>query len=108
MWLSKILNLCVCLVKPRRTRKEELQEAARQKAAAALAQKNRLYGGQNTEGRKPVGPRRARGTSIPKPTAVQGAQQEARKTTVKPAPVSAASKPLEGEYRGNLSQLQLL
>jgi len=88
----------VLRVKPRRTRKEELQEAARQKAAAALARKNRLYGGQNTEGRKPLAPRRSRGVSLSKPTTVQSSEQDGKKTAVKPA-APAASNPLEGELQ---------
>ncbi|KAJ7362099.1 Kinesin-like protein kif19 [Desmophyllum pertusum] len=94
---SKVLR-----VKPRRTRKEELQEAARQKVAAALAQsntRNRVYGGgQGTEGRKAGGPRRSRGTGIPRPAPVQGTEHEGGKTTVKPA-MSAASNPQDGELQ---------
>ena len=89
----------VCLVKPRRTRKEELQEAARQRVAATLAKsnaRNRLYGGQSSEGRKAGGPRRPRGTSTSKPTPVQGIEHEGAKTTVKPA--TTASNMQEGKY----------
>lgn len=84
------------LVKPRRTRKEELQEAARQKAAAALAQRNRLYAGQHTDVRKHVVSRRSRGSSLSKTTTTQNTDQERRKTVVKAAG-SAASNPLEGQ-----------
>ncbi len=90
----------VCLVKPRRTRKEELQEAARQRVAAALAQsntRNRVYGGQATEGRKAGGPRRSKGTINSKPTPVKGIEHEGGKTTVKPAS-SAASNLQDGKY----------
>lgn len=90
----------VCLVKPRLTRKEELQEAARQKVAATLAQsnvRNRVYGGQSTEGRKAGGPRRSRGTSTSKPAPVQGMELEGANTTVKP-PAFAASNQQEGRY----------
>lgn len=86
----------IFLVKPRRTRKEELQEAARQKAAAALAQRNRLYGGQHTDVRKHVVSRRSRGSSLSKTTTTQNTDQERRKTVVKAAG-SAASNPLEGQ-----------
>ena len=83
-------------VKPRRTRKEELQEAARQRAAAALAQRNRLYGGQHTDARKHVVSRRSRGSSLSKTTTTQSTDQERRKTVVKAAG-SAASNPVEGQ-----------
>lgn len=89
---SKVLR-----VKPRLTRKEELQEAARQKVAATLAQsnvRNRVYGGQSTEGRKAGGPRRSRGTSTSKPAPVQGMELEGANTTVKP-PAFAASNQQE-------------
>ena len=89
----------VCLVKPRMTRKEELQEAARQKVAATLAQsnvRNRLYGGQSTEGRKVSRPRRPRETSTSKPAPVKGIEFEGAKTMVKPA-TSAASDQQEGK-----------
>jgi len=88
-------------VKPRLTRKQELQEAARQKVAAVLAQsnvRNRVYGGQSTGGRKAGGPPRSRGTSTSKPTPVQGIEHEGAKTTVKPA-TSAASNLQEGELQ---------
>lgn len=85
-------------VKPRRTRKEELQEAARQKAAAALAYRNRLYGGQNTEGRKPVGPRRSRGSSLTKPQSKPGAEQDGKKAAMKPT-LTSASNLQEGELQ---------
>ena len=81
------------------TRKEELQEAARQKVAATLAQsnvRNRLYGGQSTEGRKASRPRRPRGTSTSKPAPVKGVEFEGAKTMVKPA-TSAASDQQEGK-----------
>ncbi len=87
-------------MKPRRTRKEELQEAARQRVAAALAQsnsRNRVYGGQATEGRKAGGPRRSKGTINSKPTPVKGIEHEGGKTTVKPAS-SAASNLQDGKY----------
>ena len=100
---------CPGLVKPRLTRKEELQEAARQKVAATLAQsnaRNRVYGGQGTEGRKAGGPRRSRGTSTSKPAPVQGTELEGAKTTVKP-PAFAASNQQEGRYHGFLLLLVL-
>lgn len=84
-----------CSVKPRRTRKEELQEAARQKVAAALAQSNtrsRMYGGHGTEGRKAIRTRQARATSLSKPIS----DTESGKTSAKPS-VSAASNPLDGK-----------
>ena len=83
-------------MKPRRTRKEELQDAARQKAAAAFAQRNRLYGGQNTDVRKNVVSRRSRGSSLSKTTITQSTDQERKKTVVK-AVGSAAINPLEGQ-----------
>lgn len=89
---SKVLR-----VKPRRTRKEELQEAARQKVAAALAQSNtrsRMYGGHGTEGRKAIRTRQARATSLSKPIS----DTESGKTSAKPS-VSAASNPLDGEVQ---------
>jgi len=92
--------VCVCLVKPRLTRKQELQEAARQKVAAVLAQSNarsRVYGGQSVEGRKAGAPRRSRGTSTSKTTPLQGIEHEGAKTTIKPA-TSAASNLQEGKY----------
>ncbi|XP_078347160.1 kinesin-like protein KIF19 [Oculina patagonica] len=93
---SKVLR-----VKPRRTRKEELQEAARQRVAAALAQsnsRNRVYGGQAAEGRKAGGPRRSKGTINSKPTPVKGIEHEGGKTTVKPAS-SAASNLQDGDLQ---------
>lgn len=87
----------VVRVKPRRTRKEELQEAARQKVAAALAQSNtrsRMYGGHGTEGRKAVRTRRSRGTSLSKPVS----DTESGKPIGKPS-VSAASNPQDGEVQ---------
>lgn len=97
-------------MKPRLTRKQELQEAARQKVAAVLAQsnvRNRVYGGQSTGGRKAGGPRRSRGTSTSKPTPVQGIEHEGAKTTVKPA-TSAASNLQEGKYYNLLPSLSSL
>ena len=79
-------------------RREQLQAAARQKVAATLAQsnaRNRVYGGQSSEGRKPGGPRRSRGTSNPTPA--QGVEQEGAKTMVKPATSTASNLP-EGKY----------
>lgn len=99
----------VCLVKPRRTRKEELQEAARQRVAAALAQsntRNRVYGGQGTEGRKAGGPRRSKGTIISKPTPVKGIEHDGGRTTVKPAN-SAASNLQDGKYHDWFTILSL-
>ena len=64
-------------VKPRRTRKEELQEAARQKAAAAMAKsklKTRRRSALNAEGHKPVGTRTSKGTVTQKSTPVHGSQ----------------------------------
>ena len=82
------------------TRKEELQEAARQKVAATLAQsnvRNRLYGGQSTEGRKASRPRRSRGTSTSKPAPVKGIEFEGAKTVVKPATSAASNNQQEGK-----------
>lgn len=83
----------VLRVKPRRTRKEELQEAARQKAAAALAKKNRLYTGPNAEARKPFVVRRSRGPNLTKAT-----QHDAKKAAGKPS-ASAANSQLNGEIQ---------
>lgn len=91
MYVVVYRRIVFFLVKPRRTRKEELQEAARQKAAAALAYRNRLYGGQNTEGRKPVGPRRSRGSSLTKPQSKPGAEQDGKKAAMKPTLTSASN-----------------
>lgn len=95
----------VLRVKPRRTRKEELQEAARQKAAAALAQRNRLYAGQNTDGRKPMAVRRSRASGMTKATSGQGAERDAKKAAGKLA-APAANKQLNGEiqtFRTNIT-----
>lgn len=81
-------------------RREQLQAAARQKVAATLAQsnaRNRVYGGQSSEGRKPGGPRRSRGKGTSKPTPAQDVEQEGAKAMVKPATSTASNLP-EGKY----------
>jgi len=82
-------------------RREQLQAAARQKVAATLAQsnaRNRVYGGQSSEGRKPGGPRRSRGKGTSNPTPAQGVEQEGAKAMVKPATSTASNLP-EGELQ---------